>query len=1040
MQISEISIKRPVLATVMNLVILLVGLIAYERLAVRLIPDVDVPIVTVATAYPGANAEVIETQITQPIEDALSGIEGIDYISSISRAESSQVSVRFKLDRDPDGAASDVRDKVAQSRQFLPEEAEPPIVQKQEADAQPIIYMAMSSDRHTSVEVADIAERLVKDRVQTIPGVARADVYGNRFAMRVWLDPNRLAGFELTPADIEAALRRQNIEVPAGRVESTEREFTVLAETDLNQPAEFEAIIVKETDDFLVRLGDVARVELGADNARFRARHNGNAGVPVAIVKQATANPLDISKALNEMVPEIQRTLPEGVQISNAFDTTRFIQYSIDEVYITVAEAIVLVMIVIFLFLRNWRAVLVPLVTIPVSLIGAFAMMLMFGFSINTLSLLAMVLAIGLVVDDAIVMLENIYRHMEKGLSPMAAAFKGSRQIGFAIVAMTITLAAVYFPFAFATGRSGLLFVEFALTLAGAVLISGFTALTLSPMMCSKLLRHEEKHGKAFEFGEKILRGLDSAYNRSLARVLRHKYLTLLFAFAIVGGMAYFQISLPDELAPAEDQGGVLGFSTAPEGATIEYTNRYLLQIEQAYRDHVPETTEIFAVAGFNGVTNGIAFVSLVHWDDRERSTHEVAQSLFPVFMNIPGVMAFPISPPPLGQRDFGQPLRFIVQTTGSWEELDNVVQALLTKMRENPSLTNPDSDLKLNKPELKIDVNREKVASVGANVEAVGRAIETMFGGRNVTRFKMGTEQYDVIVQLEEGSRRTPTDLSNVFVRGADDRMIQLQNLASVTETVAAKELNHFNKLRAATVSAGLAPGYAMGEAIQWMEGALDEVAPTALYDLGGQSREFRESATSAFLLMSLALVFIYLVLAAQFESFIDPFIILVSVPLAMFGAFLCLNILNWGNAAGLWQMTGSWNIYTQIGAVTLVGLISKHGILMVDFANQLRELGRDKFDAILEAASLRLRPILMTTGAMVLGAVPLAIATGAGAEARHQIGWVIVGGMSFGTIFTLFVVPVVYLMLSGKHEAIPTEESVGVDAPTPELSPAAS
>jgi len=1031
MQISEISIKRPVLATVMNLVIVLIGLIAYDRLSVRLIPDVDVPIVTVATTYPGANAEVIETQITQPIEDALSGIEGVDFISSISRAELSQVSVRFKLDRDADGAASDVRDKVAQARRFLPLEAEPPIVQKQEADAQPIIYMAMSSDRHTSVELADIAERLVKDRVQTIPGVARADVFGNRYAMRVWLDPRRLAGFELTPQDVEAALRRQNLEVPAGRVDGFEREFTVLAETDLNSPAEFEAIIVKETDEFLVRLGDVARVELGADNARFIARHNGRSAIPVAVVKQATANPLDISKALNAMIPEIQRTLPEGVVLPNAFDTTTFIQYSIDEVYVTVAEAIILVMIVIFLFLRNWRAVLVPLVTIPVSLVGAFGMMLAFGFSINTLSLLAMVLAIGLVVDDAIVMLENIYRHMEKGMPAMAAALKGSRQIGFAIVAMTLTLAAVYFPFAFATGRSGLLFVEFALTLAGAVLISGFTALTLSPMMCSKLLKHEKKHGKAFEFGEKVLRGLDAVYHRSLSRVLHHKYLTMTIAAAIVGGMAYFQISLPDELAPGEDQGGVLGFATAPEGSTIEYTNRYLLKIEQAYRDQVPEATEIFAMSGFNGVTNGIAFVSLDHWDNRERTAQQVAQSLFPTFMNIPGVMAFPVNPPPLGQRDFGQPLRFIVQSTGTWDELDTTVQALLAKMRENPNLTNPDSDLKLNKPELKIDVNREKVASVGASVDEVGRALETMFGGRNVTRFKMGTEQYDVIVQLEEGSRRTPTDLSNVFVRGNDDRMIQLQNLATVTETVAAKELNHFNKLRSATVSAGLAPGYAMGEAIGWMEDALDEVAPSALYDLGGQSREFRESATSAFLLMSLALLFIYLVLAAQFESFIDPFIILVSVPLAMFGAFLCLNAVNWINAAGLWQQTGSWNIYTQIGAVTLVGLISKHGILMVDFANQLRALGRDKFDAVLEAASLRLRPILMTTGAMVLGAVPLALASGAGAEARHQLGWVIVGGMSFGTMFTLFVVPVVYLILSGKHA--PVEEKLAQPAAVP-------
>jgi multidrug efflux pump len=1031
-QISEISIKRPVLATVMNLIILLVGLIAYDRLAVRLIPDVDVPIVTVATAYPGANAQVIETEITKPIEDELSGIEGVDYISSVSRAELSQVSVRFKLDRDAEAAASDVRDRVAQARRRLPEEAEPPIVQKQEADAQPIIYLAFSSDRHDGIEIADIAERLVKDRIQTIPGVARADVYGNRYAMRIWLDPDRLAGFELTPQDVEAALRRQNIEVPAGRVEGQDREFTVLAETDLNQPEEFAAIIVKETDNFLVRLGDVARVELGADNARFRARANGNNAIPLAIVKQAVANPLDISIALKAMLPEIERTLPEGMSIDIAFDTTVFIEKSIDEVYVTVAEAIVLVVLVIFLFLRSWRAVLVPLVTIPVSLVGAFGMMLVFGFSINTLSLLAMVLAIGLVVDDAIVMLENIYRHMEKGMSPFQAAIKGSRQIGFAIVAMTLTLAAVYFPFAFATGRSGMLFVEFALTLAGAVLISGFTALTLSPMMCSKLLKEEKKHGRAFELGEKILNGLDRGYHRMLARVLHHKWLTVAFAVAIVGGMAWFQLSLPDELAPAEDQGVVIGIASAPEGATIDYTDRYARQIESFYREMVPEADRYISVVGFNGVTNAINFVGLKPWAERERTSQEIARSLFPMFMGVPGVMAFPITPPPLGQRDFGQPLNFIVQTTGTWDELDDIAQRLVARIRENPNLTNPDSDLKLNKPELKIDVNREKVASVGASVDAVGRTLETMFGGRNVTRFKLGTEQYDVIVQLEEGARRTPTDLSNVFVRGKNEQMIQLQNLATVTETVAAKELNHFNKLRAATVSAGLAPGYSMGEAINWMEDTLAEVAPEALYDLTGQSREFRESATSAFMLISLALIFIYLVLAAQFESFIDPFIILVSVPLAMFGAFLCLNALNWGNGAGLWQQTGSWNIYTQIGAVTLVGLISKHGILMVDFANQLREIGRDKFDAVLEAASLRLRPILMTTGAMVLGAVPLAMATGAGAEARHQIGWVIVGGMSFGTVFTLFVVPVFYLLLSGKHEAVEAED------PTPEPAPA--
>jgi len=959
---------------------------------------------------------VIESQVTKPIEDTLSGIEGIDYISSVSRAEVSQVTVRFLLDRDADAAASDVRDRVSQARDFLPEEADEPIVQKQEADAQPIIYLAFSSDRHNLTEIADIATRLVKDRVQTLPGVAQADIYGNRYAMRIWLDPDRLAGFELTPQDIEDALRQQNIEVPAGRVESTQREFTVLAETDLREPDEFAQIIVKNTDDFLVRLGDVARIELGADSARFRARFNRRNAVPLAIIKQAVANPLDISDALKVLLPEITRTLPEGMRVDMAYDSTVFIQESIDEVYVTVVEAVILVMIVIFLFLRNWRAVLIPLVTIPVSLIGAFALMNLFGFTINTLSLLAMVLAIGLVVDDAIVMLENIYRHIEDGMAPYEAAMKGSSEIGFAIIAMTLTLAAVYLPFAFSTGRSGMLFIEFALTLAGAVVVSGFTALTLSPMMCSKMLRHEEKHGRMFEFGERVLNGLDRGYRSILARILRLRWLTIGFALIVVGSMVSLFLSLPNELAPAEDQGMVIGFGLAPEGATIDYTDRYGKQMEDIY-ESVPEQNRFFKIIGFGDVTSAIGFIGLKPWKERERSAQEIASSLFPAFSGIAGLMAFPVTPPPLGQGRFGQPLSFVVQTTGSWAELDAIVKKLLVKMAENPQLTNPDSDLKLNKPELRIDINREKVSVLGASISTVGRTLETMLGGRNVTRFKMGTEQYDVIVQIEDESRRTPGDLSNIFVRGRDDTMIQLQNLATVTETVAAKELNHFDKLRAATVGAGLAPGYSQGEALEWMEAALREVAPEALYDLSGESREFSDSASSALILMVLALIFIYLVLSAQFESFVDPLIILAAVPLAMFGAFLCLVMINKGNDLGWWTMAGSWNIYTQIGAVTLVGLISKHGILIVEFANQLRAQGANKRDAVLQSAALRLRPILMTTGAMVLGAVPLAMATGAGAEARHQIGWVIVGGMSFGTLFTLFVVPVVYLFLSGKH-----------------------
>ena len=1025
MVLSEISIRRPVLAWVMNLVIVLIGIICYQRLAVRLIPNVDVPVVTVATGYPGANAQVIESQITKPIEDALSGIEGIDFIQSVSRAESSQVTVRFRLDRDADAAASDVRDRVAQARGALPDEASEPIVQKQEADAQPIIYLAFSSDRHSLIEIADFATRVVKDRVQNIPGVAQAQVYGNRYAMRIWLDPEKLAAVSLAPSDVEAALRTQNIEIPAGRVESRSREFTVLSETDLRTPEQFAQIVLSQQNGYLVKLGDVAKVELGADSSRFRARFNGNNAIPLGIVKQAVANPLEISAALKQMLPEITRTLPQGMKVEIAYDSTIFIQRSIHEVFVTVGIAVLLVVLVIFLFLRSWRAVIIPLVTIPVSLIGAFGIMYLFGFTINTLSLLAIVLAIGLVVDDAIVMLENIFRNVEHGMAPMEAAFKGSREIGFAIVAMSLTLAAVYVPFAFSTGRTGKLFIEFALTLAGAVLVSGFTALTLSPMMSSRLLRHEAKHGRFYELGERVLGSLDKGYKRALNRVIGLRWVVVgAAALTLLGVFVLFK-QLPNELAPQEDQGLVIGFATAPEGSTIDYTDKYAKEMEAAFRT-VPEMDRFFEIVGFNGVTSAIGFVGLRDWSERDRTAQEVAGSLFPQFMGITGLMAFPVTPPPLGQNGFGQPVSFVLETTGSWDDLDALVKKLQAKIAQNPKLTNPDSDLKLNKPELRVELNRDKIASIGSNVTTVGRTLETMLGGRQVTRFKKGAEQYDVIVQIADDARRTPEDLSNIFVRAGDGSMVQMDNLASVRETVAAKELNHFNKLRAATLSMGLAPGYSQGEALAWLEQALNEVAPGAQYDLSGQSREFRESGSSAVVMLALALVFIYLVLSAQFESFIDPLVILVSVPLAIFGAFACLVLLNAGANLHLWSITGSWNIYTQIGVVTLVGLISKHGILIVEFANQLQARGRSRMEAVLESASLRLRPILMTTGAMVLGSVPLAFAAGAGAEARHQIGWVIVGGLLFGTLLTLFVVPVVYTLLARTHAPIaPVPES---------------
>ena len=1029
MVLSDISIRRPVFATVINLVIVLVGLIAYDRLAVRQIPNVDTPVVTVNTGYPGASAQVIESQVTQPIEDALSGVEGIEYMQSVSREQSSQVTIRFRLDRDPDGAASDVRDRVAQARQFLPDEVDEPIIQKQEADQQPIIYLAFSSDRHSQVEIADYAERLVKDRVQTIPGVAQAQVYSSTYAMRVWLQPQRLAGFGLTPADVERALRAQNVEIPAGRIQGEQREFTVLSQTDLRTPGEFGEIIVgngrvsgataQASGAYLVRLKDVAKVELGAQEERFRARYNGVNAVPLAVVKQAVANPLDISAALKVMLPQIQTSLPDGMKIEIAFDTTVFIEKSIDEVYLTVAEAVVLVILVIFLFLRSGRATLIPLVTIPVSLVGAFALMYAFGFTINTLTLLAMVLAIGLVVDDAIVMLENIYRHIEEGMPPMEAALQGSREIGFAIVAMTLTLAAVYVPLAFSTGRTGKLFIEFALTLAGAVIVSGFVALTLSPMMASRLLRHETQHGRFYTAGERVLGALDRGYRRVLTAGLRARWVVVILAVVVsAGALGLFKL-LPNELAPQEDQGFIIGFGIAPEGSTPEYTDRYAKQMEGMFAK-IPDVQQYFQIVGFPSVTNTIGFVMLKDWEQRDVSTADVQGQLFPQFMGIPGIMAFPTLPPPLGQDGFGQPVSFVVQSTGTWEELGATVQKLMTKMAENPQLTNPDSDLKLDKPQLKLELDRDKVAAVGSDVATVGHTLETLLGGRNVTRFKRGSEQYDVIVQVEDADRRTPGDLSNIFVRGGDGQMVQLSNLVKVEETVAAKELNHFNKLRAATISAGLAPGYSMGEALGWMEGALKEVAPGTQYDLSGQSREFRESASDFAMIFALALVFIFLVLAAQFESWVDPFVILLAVPLAAFGAFLALKLSG-----------GSWNIYSQIGVVTLVGLIAKHGILIVEFSNQLQEQGKSKLDAVIDAAALRLRPILMTTGAMVLGSLPLALASGAGAEARNQIGWVIVGGMSIGTVFTLLVVPAMYLLIGRDHQKAATRPATLAASP---------
>ncbi len=1004
MVLSDLSIRRPVLATVMNLVIVLVGLVSYGRLAIREYPNIDVPVVTVTTDYRGAGAEIIESQVTKVIEDALAGIEGIDFMKSISRAEQSQITVVFDLGRASDAAASDVRDRVARARGNLPQDVNEPVVAKVEADAQPIIYLAFSSDRHNQLEVTDLADRFVKDRLQVLPGVAEVRIFGERrFAMRIWLDRDRMAGFGVTPQDVEAALRRQNVEVPSGRVESVDREFTVLTETDLRTPEQFEAIILRDAGGYLVRVKDVARVELGPADTRIVTRFRGEPAVALGVVKQSIANPLEVSRAVRKAMPEIESILPEGMRVNVAYDSTVFIDASIRNVFHTIGEAIVLVLLVIFVFLRTIRATLVPLVTIPVSLIGAFALMAAVGFTINTLTLLALVLAIGLVVDDAIVMLENIYRHIERGMSPVQAAFRGSREIAFAIIAMTLTLAAVYAPISFAGGRTGKLFAEFALTLAGTVVVSGFIALTLSPMMCSRLLRRNPAPGRLFLWSERVFNDTIEGYRRLLAVALGRRPAVVGIMILVGAGAFMLFLSLKSELSPLEDRGIIVGFVTGPEGSTIDYTDRHMRELETLY-EQVPEKDRMFTVSGSPIVSQGITFLRLVPWEERVRSQFDIVKWLLPHMLSIPGVLAFPINPPSLGQSARTQSVEVVVQTSGTYEELQKLVNDVVTQGRQNPGLLNVDTDLRLNKPELRVIVDRDKAADLGMEVETIGRTLETMLGGRNVTRFKRGSEQYDVTVQVADVDRRNPSDLLAIFIRGDRGQMVQLSNLVTVRESVAPRELNHFNKLRAASITASVAPGYSLGEALAFMTGAIKGAATSSVQvDYGGVSREFKQSSATLFVTFALALAFIYLVLAAQFESFVDPLVIMLSVPLALCGALLALKLSG-----------GTINIYSQIGLITLVGLITKHGILIVEFSNQLRAEGWSSRDAVIEASVLRLRPILMTTGAMVLGAMPLAAASGAGAESRQQIGWVIVGGMCVGTLLTLFVVPVMYSLLA--------------------------
>jgi multidrug efflux pump len=1027
MRLSEISVRRPVFATVMSLMLMLLGAVSYQQLQVREYPRIDEPVVNVSTRLVGASSEVIESQVSKPLEDSIAGIDGVDIITSISRSEQSQITVRFKLEKDPDDAAADVRDRVSRVRGRLPDAIDEPVIAKVEADATPTIWLAFSSESLSPLEVTDLVNRVVRPRLQTVPGVADVQVNGDRkFSMRIWLDPDKLAAYQLTTLDVEDALRRQNLEVPAGRIESQQREFSVTARTDLNTVAQFAEVALKASNGYTVRLKDVARVEQAAASERSSVRLNGVPSVSLGVIRQATANPLEVSAGVRELLPRIQADLPSSVLVRAANDNSVFIDRSIKSVYRTVAEAVLLVAVVVFVFLRTLRASVIPLVTIPISLVGSFALMALAGFTVNTLTLLALVLAIGLVVDDAIVVLENIFRHIEEGLEPFQAALKGVKEIGFAVVAMTLTLAAVFAPLAFTPGRTGRLFIEFALTLAGAVIVSGFVALTLTPMLCSKLLRHNPQPNRFDRGMESVLTGLTGGYERVLRWTLGQRWVVLLMMAAAAVGSGVLFMNAKNELAPVEDRGVILATVNAPDGATLEYTARYLRAIERIGMSY-PEFDRVFVVAGNPTVSQGISFLRTVDWTERQRSTLQLARELQPQFQALPGVTAFPVTPPSLGQGFRERPINYVIVTSDSYDNLAQVAQQFLAEMAKNPGFVQPDSDLRLNKPEIFMEVDRDRAADAGVSVDQVARTVETMLGGRNVTRYKRDAEQYDVIVQTQPSGRTTPEDIEKIFVRGRGDAMVPLSALVKVRETVSPRELNHFNQRRSVSITANLAPGYVLGDALQFMDDTARRVLqPGYSTELNGASREFRDSADALVLVFGLALLFIFLVLAAQFESFVDPFVIMLAVPLSMVGALLAMQLSG-----------GTLNVYSKIGLITLVGLITKHGILIVEFSNQLRQQGRETVQAVVEAASLRLRPILMTTGAMVLGALPLALATGAGAESRRQIGWVIVGGMTLGTLLTIFVVPTMYTFFARRRVpgeiTTPAETDHPADHPAP-------
>ena len=1001
MNISELSIRRPVLATVMTVIILLFGIIGYNSLGVREYPSVDNPIISVQCSYAGANADVIENQITEPLEQNINGIPGIRSLSSVSQQGSSRITVEFELSVDLETAANDVRDKVSRAQRFLPRDCDPPTVSKADADARPIIMVALRSDKRSLLELSEIADLTVKEQLQTIPDVSGVSIWGEKkYSMRLWLDPIKMSGYGITPIDIKNAVDRENVELPSGSIEGNTTELTIRTLGLMHTAQEFNNIIIKEVDGKIVRFSDVGRAELGPADIKSYMKMNGIPMVGVVVTPQPGANHIEIADAVYERMERMQKDLPDDVKYSYGFDNTRFIRASINEVKETVYIAFILVIIIIFLFLRDWRVTLVPCIVIPVSLIGAFFIMYLAGFSINVLSMLAVVLAVGLVVDDAIVMTENIYVRIERGMKPKEAGIEGAKEIFFAVISTTITLVAVFFPIVFMEGQTGRLFREFSIVVSGSVIISSFAALTFTPMLATKLLVKKEKKNRFYEMTEPFFVGLNNLYSRSLEALLKVKWVTIPFVVAMFGIIVWLWSTIPAETAPLEDRSQININTSGAEGITYEYIRDYTEDINRLVDSLVPDAKAVTA-----RVSSGSGNIQIMLKDIKERdyTQMEVAEQITKAVRSKTKARSFVQQSSSFGGRRGGMPVQYVLQTT-SIEKLQEVLPVFLAKVYDNPTFQMADVNLKFSKPEVRININRDKANAMGVSTRNLAQVLQYGLSGQRMGYFYMNGKQYEILAEINRQQRNTPANLKSIYIRTDNGDMVQMDNLVDLVGGIAPPKLYRYNRFVSATVSAGLAKGKTIGQGLDEM----DKIAAEVLDDtfrtaLSGESKEYRESSSSLMFAFMLAIVLIYLILAAQFESFKDPLIIMLTVPLAIAGALVFMY------CSGV-----TMNIFSQIGIIMLIGLVAKNGILIVEFANQKQQAGIEKVRAIKEASMQRLRPILMTSVSTILGLLPLAFAAGEGANQRIAMGVTVVGGMLVSTILSMYVVPAIYIYIS--------------------------